>query len=49
VLAPGHAPAPGACKYAREIEFVTDLPRTIPGKIRRTELRQLERERARPR
>jgi acetyl-CoA synthetase len=37
------------CKYAREIEFVTDLPRTIPGKIRRTELRQLERERARPR
>jgi acyl-coenzyme A synthetase/AMP-(fatty) acid ligase len=35
-------------KYPREIEFVTDLPKTISGKIRRTELRQLERERARP-
>jgi acetyl-CoA synthetase/medium-chain acyl-CoA synthetase len=34
-------------KYPREIEFVTDLPKTISGKIRRTELRQLERERAR--
>jgi acyl-coenzyme A synthetase/AMP-(fatty) acid ligase len=33
-------------KYPREIEFVPDLPRTISGKIRRTELRQMERERA---
>ena len=32
-------------KYPREIEFVPDLPKTISGKIRRTELRQLERER----
>jgi acyl-coenzyme A synthetase/AMP-(fatty) acid ligase len=35
-------------KYPREIEFVTDLPKTISGKIRRTELRDLERRRARP-
>ncbi len=34
-------------KYPREIEFVADLPKTISGKIRRTELRQMER--ARPR
>jgi acyl-coenzyme A synthetase/AMP-(fatty) acid ligase len=34
-------------KYPREIEFVTDLPKTISGKIRRTELRQLERQRSR--
>ena len=34
-------------KYPREIEFVTDLPKTISGKIRRTELRQMERERNR--
>ncbi|MGH2652548.1 MAG: AMP-binding protein, partial [Actinomycetota bacterium] len=40
-----HVTAP--YKYPREIEFVTDLPKTISGKIRRTELRQLERERAR--
>ena len=33
-------------KYPREIEFVLDLPKTISGKIRRTELRQLERGRA---
>jgi len=33
-------------KYPREIEFVADLPKTISGKIRRTELRQLERERS---
>ena len=33
-------------KYPREIEFVPDLPKTISGKIRRTELRQLERARA---
>ncbi|TAM60340.1 acyl-CoA synthetase [bacterium] len=29
-------------KYPREIEFVTDLPKTSSGKIRRVELRQLE-------
>ena len=34
-------------KYPREIEFVADLPKTISGKIRRTELRQMERERIR--
>jgi len=34
-------------KYPREIEFVTDLPKTISGKIRRTELRDMERRRAR--
>ncbi|MFZ1058556.1 MAG: hypothetical protein WAP47_05125, partial [Candidatus Rokuibacteriota bacterium] len=34
-------------KYPREIEFVPDLPKTISGKIRRTELRTLERERTR--
>lgn len=33
-------------KYPREIEFVPDLPKTISGKIRRTELRQLERARS---
>ena len=27
-------------KYPREIEFVTDLPKTASGKIRRVELRQ---------
>jgi acyl-coenzyme A synthetase/AMP-(fatty) acid ligase len=27
-------------KYPREIEFVTELPKTISGKIRRVELRQ---------
>jgi acyl-coenzyme A synthetase/AMP-(fatty) acid ligase len=32
-------------KYPREIEFVTDLPKTISGKIRRTELRDMERKR----
>ncbi len=32
-------------KYPREIEFVLDLPKTISGKIRRTELRALERAR----
>jgi len=35
-------------KYPREIEFVADLPKTISGKIRRTELREMERRRARP-
>jgi acetyl-CoA synthetase/medium-chain acyl-CoA synthetase len=34
-------------KYPREVEFVADLPKTISGKIRRTELRQREREQAR--
>ncbi len=33
-------------KYPREIEFVAGLPKTISGKIRRTELRQIERQRA---
>jgi acyl-coenzyme A synthetase/AMP-(fatty) acid ligase len=33
-------------KYPREIEFVADLPKTISGKIRRTELREMERKRA---
>lgn len=28
-----------AHEYPREIEFVEDLPRTVTGKIRRTELR----------
>ena len=32
-------------KYPREIEFVTDLPKTVSGKIRRVELRQRERRR----
>ena len=29
-------------KYPRKIEFVTELPKTISGKIRRKELRELE-------
>jgi acyl-coenzyme A synthetase/AMP-(fatty) acid ligase len=29
-------------KYPREIEFVTELPKTRSGKIRRVELRQAE-------
>jgi acetyl-CoA synthetase/medium-chain acyl-CoA synthetase len=32
-------------KYPREIEFVADLPKTISGKIRRTELRDIEKKR----
>lgn len=32
-------------KYPREIEFVETLPKTISGKIRRIELRELEKER----
>lgn len=32
-------------KYPREIEFVSDLPKTTSGKIRRVELRQLEKQR----
>ena len=31
------------CKYPREIEFVTELPKTISGRIRRVELRERER------
>jgi acetyl-CoA synthetase/medium-chain acyl-CoA synthetase len=31
-------------KYPREIEFVTELPKTISGKIRRIELRERERQ-----
>jgi acyl-coenzyme A synthetase/AMP-(fatty) acid ligase len=30
-------------KYPREIEFVDALPKTISGKIRRVELREMER------
>ena len=29
-------------KYPREIEFVEELPKTISGKIRRAELRDIE-------
>jgi acyl-coenzyme A synthetase/AMP-(fatty) acid ligase len=32
-------------KYPREIEFVDSLPKTPSGKIRRVELRELERKR----
>ncbi|MEM2715870.1 MAG: AMP-binding protein, partial [Candidatus Thermoplasmatota archaeon] len=32
-------------KYPREIEFVESLPKTISGKIKRAELRELERKR----
>ena len=31
-------------KYPREIEFVDSLPKTISGKIRRVELREMERQ-----
>jgi acetyl-CoA synthetase/medium-chain acyl-CoA synthetase len=31
-------------KYPREIEFVDTLPKTISGKIRRVELREMERQ-----
>lgn len=34
-------------KYPREIEFVAELPKTASGKIRRVELRNLEKERKR--
>ncbi|WP_047153633.1 acyl-CoA synthetase MbcS [Aneurinibacillus tyrosinisolvens] len=33
-------------KYPRQIEFVAELPKTTSGKIRRVELRQLERQRS---
>ena len=36
----------GAYAYPRRIEFVSDLPKTLTGKIRRIELRQAEVERA---
>jgi len=36
-----------AYAYPRKIEFVTELPKTLTGKIRRIELRQLEEERTR--
>ena len=29
-------------KYPRAVSYVTDLPKTISGKIRRVELRQME-------
>jgi acyl-coenzyme A synthetase/AMP-(fatty) acid ligase len=34
-------------KYPRAVEFVTELPKTVSGKIRRVELREMELERAR--
>ena len=34
-------------KYPRSVEFVTELPKTVSGKIRRVELRQMELERVR--
>jgi acetyl-CoA synthetase len=36
-----------AYAYPRRVEFVSELPKTLTGKIRRIELRQLEQERAR--
>jgi acetyl-CoA synthetase len=36
-----------AYAYPRRVEFVTDLPKTLTGKIRRIELREAENERAR--
>jgi acyl-coenzyme A synthetase/AMP-(fatty) acid ligase len=33
-------------KYPRSVEFVTELPKTVSGKIRRVELRQQEVDRA---
>ena len=33
-------------KYPRAIDFVTELPKTISGKIRRVELREAEMEKA---
>ena len=35
-----------AYAYPRKIEFVDDLPKTLTGKIRRIELRELELDRA---
>ena len=31
-----------ACRLPRQVEFVSDLPKTLTGKIRRIELRQRE-------
>jgi acetyl-CoA synthetase len=31
-------------KYLQEVEFVSELPKTISGKIRRVELRKMEKE-----
>ncbi len=36
-----------AYEYPREIEFVSELPMTTTGKVRRIELRQLERDKKR--
>jgi len=36
-----------AYAYPRRVEFVAELPKTLTGKIRRVELRQLELNRAR--
>jgi acetyl-CoA synthetase len=36
-----------AYAYPRRIEFVAELPKTLTGKIRRIELRQLELQRSR--
>jgi acetyl-CoA synthetase len=36
-----------AYAYPRRVEFVSELPKTLTGKIRRIELRQQELERAR--
>jgi acetyl-CoA synthetase len=36
-----------AYAYPRKLEFVTELPKTLTGKIRRIELRQIEYGRAR--
>ena len=33
-------------KYPRAVEFVTELPKTVSGKIRRVELRQRELDKA---
>jgi acetyl-CoA synthetase len=35
-----------AYAYPRRVEFVNDLPKTLTGKIRRIELRELEHDRA---
>jgi acetyl-CoA synthetase len=35
-----------AYAYPRQVEFVNDLPKTLTGKIRRIELRQLEQDHA---
>jgi len=33
-------------KYPRQLEFVSELPKTVSGKIRRAELRKLEQDNA---